>query len=331
MPFTVQLSLIPPWSFLVAPPTRPRTPTEPPSSDPTTYGSGAPHFANGPSPRFSLEACPTHKNSSPRCHSYLRARCSRWLAMPLRRIIIYSCWIYTTGSGPSPLHVSNILSQKNGLQLLFTFSFFCLSAWSFFLALVAWLLFPCTLYPSPSQTRTIYTFSARTRMCGLSMIFLRGIRRQKATINSSTTVISILENILSPSSLLTHSLDFCFLFLIFSCIFVCLHCAYASIFILVYLDVANPAVAPPLRLGAAIGTSDTLIFQHGGLVASGNGLATSSSGVLNDLIKLVKRSFCSFLPFPSLPFSSLFFPSLPFSVLQMSLQDALVVAMTVKR
>ncbi|KAF9146197.1 hypothetical protein BG015_011664 [Linnemannia schmuckeri] len=54
----------------------------------------------------------------------------------------------------------------------------------------------------------------------------------------------------------------------------------------------NPAVAPPLRLGAAIGTSDSLIFQHGGIVASANGLASSSSsGVLNDLIKLDDSTF----------------------------------------
>ncbi|KAF9901095.1 hypothetical protein EC991_006539 [Linnemannia zychae] len=50
----------------------------------------------------------------------------------------------------------------------------------------------------------------------------------------------------------------------------------------------NPAVAPPLRLGAAIGTSDTLVFQHGGLAVSGNGFASASNtGVLNDLVKLM--------------------------------------------
>ncbi|KAF9334988.1 hypothetical protein BGZ91_010657 [Linnemannia elongata] len=54
----------------------------------------------------------------------------------------------------------------------------------------------------------------------------------------------------------------------------------------------NPAVAPPLRLGAAIGTSDSLVFQHGGIVVSANGLASSSSsGVLNDLIKLDDSTF----------------------------------------
>ncbi|KAG0372686.1 F-box only protein 42, partial [Mortierella sp. AD032] len=53
----------------------------------------------------------------------------------------------------------------------------------------------------------------------------------------------------------------------------------------------NPAVAPPLRLGAAIGTSDTLIFQHGGLVVSGNGLASANTGVLNDLVKLDDSTF----------------------------------------
>jgi len=59
-------------------------------------------------------------------------------------------------------------------------------------------------------------------------------------------------------------------------------------------SIANPASAPPLRLGAAVGTSDTLVFQHGGLAVSSNGLATST--VLNDLIKLVTSStpfFCS--------------------------------------
>ncbi|KAG0060875.1 hypothetical protein BGZ89_011903 [Linnemannia elongata] len=54
----------------------------------------------------------------------------------------------------------------------------------------------------------------------------------------------------------------------------------------------NPAVAPPLRIGAAIGTSDSLVFQHGGIVVSANGLASSSSsGVLNDLIKLDDSTF----------------------------------------
>ncbi|KAF9081882.1 F-box only protein 42 [Mortierella sp. AD031] len=54
----------------------------------------------------------------------------------------------------------------------------------------------------------------------------------------------------------------------------------------------NAAVAPPLRLGAAVGTSDALIFVHGGLVVSGNGLASSgNSGVLNDLTKLDDSTF----------------------------------------
>ncbi|KAF9926460.1 F-box only protein 42 [Linnemannia zychae] len=56
-------------------------------------------------------------------------------------------------------------------------------------------------------------------------------------------------------------------------------------------DPTNPAVAPPLRLGAAIGTSDTLIFQHGGLAAPSNGLSSSNTVVLNDLVKLDDSTF----------------------------------------
>ncbi|KAI1297615.1 F-box only protein 42 [Mortierella claussenii] len=51
----------------------------------------------------------------------------------------------------------------------------------------------------------------------------------------------------------------------------------------------NPAVAPPLRLGAAVGTSDSLVFVHGGAAAGPNGMATS--GVLNDLTKLDESTF----------------------------------------
>ncbi|GJJ75628.1 hypothetical protein EMPS_07986 [Entomortierella parvispora] len=50
-----------------------------------------------------------------------------------------------------------------------------------------------------------------------------------------------------------------------------------------------PAVAPPLRLGAAVGVSDGLIFVHGGASVGSNGFA--SSGVLNDLTKLDESTF----------------------------------------
>ncbi|KAI7821910.1 hypothetical protein BC939DRAFT_199560 [Gamsiella multidivaricata] len=46
----------------------------------------------------------------------------------------------------------------------------------------------------------------------------------------------------------------------------------------------NPAVAPQLRLGAAVGASDTHVFVHGGAAAGQNGFATTT--VLNDLTKL---------------------------------------------
>ncbi|KAG0017428.1 F-box only protein 42 [Podila clonocystis] len=51
----------------------------------------------------------------------------------------------------------------------------------------------------------------------------------------------------------------------------------------------NPAVAPPSRLGAAVGISDNLMFVHGGASVSTNG--QPSSGVLNDLTKLDTSTF----------------------------------------
>ncbi|KAF9286442.1 hypothetical protein BGZ68_002914 [Mortierella alpina] len=48
----------------------------------------------------------------------------------------------------------------------------------------------------------------------------------------------------------------------------------------------NPAVAPALRLGAAVGTSESVLFMHGGAAAGANGFALS--GALNDLTKLVE-------------------------------------------
>ncbi|KAG0339358.1 F-box only protein 42 [Podila humilis] len=51
----------------------------------------------------------------------------------------------------------------------------------------------------------------------------------------------------------------------------------------------NPAVAPPYRVGAAVGTSDSLIFVHGGASIGSNG--QPSSGVLNDLTKLDESTF----------------------------------------
>ncbi|KAF9964259.1 Negative regulator of mitotic exit [Mortierella alpina] len=47
----------------------------------------------------------------------------------------------------------------------------------------------------------------------------------------------------------------------------------------------NPDVAPPSRLGAAVGMTDNSILIHGGTAASLSGYATSTS-VLNDLTKL---------------------------------------------
>ncbi|KAF9357419.1 F-box only protein 42 [Mortierella sp. AD094] len=51
----------------------------------------------------------------------------------------------------------------------------------------------------------------------------------------------------------------------------------------------NAVVAPPLRLGAAVGTSDSLVFVHGGAAVGANGYATT--GVLNDLTKLDESTF----------------------------------------
>ncbi|KAF9929833.1 F-box only protein 42 [Mortierella alpina] len=51
----------------------------------------------------------------------------------------------------------------------------------------------------------------------------------------------------------------------------------------------NPAVAPALRLGAAVGTSDSVLFMHGGAAAGANGFALS--GALNDLTKLDESTF----------------------------------------
>ncbi|KAI8601922.1 hypothetical protein EDD21DRAFT_93307 [Dissophora ornata] len=51
----------------------------------------------------------------------------------------------------------------------------------------------------------------------------------------------------------------------------------------------NPAVSPPLRLGAAVGVSDSLVFIHGGAAVGTNGYATT--GVLNDLTKLDESTF----------------------------------------
>ncbi|KAG0211208.1 F-box only protein 42 [Mortierella sp. NVP41] len=51
----------------------------------------------------------------------------------------------------------------------------------------------------------------------------------------------------------------------------------------------NPASAPPSRLGAAVGISNNNVFIHGGAAAT-NGYA-SSSGVLNDLIRLDDSTF----------------------------------------
>ncbi|KAF9157350.1 F-box only protein 42, partial [Mortierella sp. AD011] len=51
----------------------------------------------------------------------------------------------------------------------------------------------------------------------------------------------------------------------------------------------NSAVAPALRLGAAVGTSDSLVFIHGGAAVGSNGYATST--VLNDLTKLDESTF----------------------------------------
>jgi len=50
-------------------------------------------------------------------------------------------------------------------------------------------------------------------------------------------------------------------------------------------QLAVPAVAPPLRMGAAVGVADSLVFVHGGAAVGSNGFATS--GILNDLTKLV--------------------------------------------
>ncbi|KAF9183769.1 F-box only protein 42 [Haplosporangium sp. Z 767] len=51
----------------------------------------------------------------------------------------------------------------------------------------------------------------------------------------------------------------------------------------------NSAVAPPLRLGAAVGVSDSTVFVHGGAAVGTNGFA--SSGVLNDLTKMDESTF----------------------------------------
>ena len=58
----------------------------------------------------------------------------------------------------------------------------------------------------------------------------------------------------------------------------------------------NPAVCPPLRLGAAVGVSDSLVFIHGGAAVGTNGYATT--GVLNDLTKLVSLSILKAYPAP---------------------------------
>ncbi|KAG0043605.1 Cyclin-dependent kinase 13 [Gryganskiella cystojenkinii] len=50
-----------------------------------------------------------------------------------------------------------------------------------------------------------------------------------------------------------------------------------------------PAVAPPLRMGAAVGVADTLVFVHGGAAVGSNGFV--STGVLNDLTKLDESTF----------------------------------------
>ncbi|KAF9925042.1 F-box only protein 42 [Linnemannia zychae] len=50
----------------------------------------------------------------------------------------------------------------------------------------------------------------------------------------------------------------------------------------------NPLVAPPSRLGAAVGISNNIVFVHGGAAAS-NGYV--SSGVLNDLTRLDGSTF----------------------------------------
>ncbi|KAF9115397.1 hypothetical protein BGX27_007897 [Mortierella sp. AM989] len=51
----------------------------------------------------------------------------------------------------------------------------------------------------------------------------------------------------------------------------------------------NAVVAPALRLGAAVGMSDSLVFVHGGAAVGTNGIATT--GVLNDLTKLDESTF----------------------------------------
>ncbi|KAF9586240.1 hypothetical protein BGW38_008222, partial [Lunasporangiospora selenospora] len=51
----------------------------------------------------------------------------------------------------------------------------------------------------------------------------------------------------------------------------------------------NAAVAPQMRLGAAIGVSDSVLFIHGGVGVDSKGLATSA--VLNDLTKLDESTF----------------------------------------
>ncbi|KAF9212725.1 F-box only protein 42 [Podila verticillata] len=53
--------------------------------------------------------------------------------------------------------------------------------------------------------------------------------------------------------------------------------------------VTNAAVAPPSRLGAAVGTSDSIMFVHGGVAVASNG--QPSSGVLNDLTKMDESTF----------------------------------------